>query len=127
MSALQPLPPTPGPKLYLHPKVKLIRVVDGDTVLLDFPQDFNQHSDINMRLICMNAPEIRGPNHVAAVAATGYLSGLMAGAEGLIAQTHKKDKYGRWLGELWVLRPGGWLNVSVAMLAAGHAIPYLPK
>ena len=110
----------------MYVKVEFIRAKDGDTAILRIPLPFDLHIDLNMRLLGINTPEIRGPNHEAAVAATTYLTELLHGAEGLIVQTHSRDKYGRWLGEIWALRAGVWSNVNAAMLSAGHAVSYWP-
>ena len=39
-------------------------------------------------------------------------------------QTHKPDKYGRWLVDLWVDIDGGVLHVNRMMVTDGHANEY---
>lgn len=39
-------------------------------------------------------------------------------------QTHKPDKFGRWLVDLWVDIDGGTLHVNRMMATDGHAKEY---
>ena len=129
MNALQPQPPALEPS-YLHFKATVTHMVDGDTADLHFPESFHMQMDARVRLLGINAPEVRGLTAVAGKAATVYLSGLLMGAESLIVQTYKpreEDMYGRWLAEIWASKAGVWSNVNQAMLTAGHAVPYWPK
>ena len=127
MNALQPQPPTPGPERYLYSRVTVLRIVDGDTVLLRFPLPFHVRMDLDVRLLGINAPERVGESAAAGAAATGHLTLLMTYADSLTVQTRKTDKYGRWLAEIWASKAGTWSNVNQAMIDAGHAVPYWPK
>lgn len=87
-------------------RAKLDRVVDGDTVYLRVDLGFNISAIIDFRLYGINAPEPREETAEAGKAATQHLSELITPAHEfdewpLRIRTHKRDKYGRWLVEIY--------------------------
>lgn len=78
-------------------------VYDGDTVWIDIDLGCNVtlHNE-KCRLYGINAPEMRGPQHDAGVAARDWLRTKLAALPTFTVRTHKdeKGKYGRWLVEL---------------------------
>lgn len=99
---------------------RLIRVIDGDTVVLDLDLGCRVHIIETIRILGINAPEVRGETKAAGDAATEWLEELLTDKP-LIVRTHKDDgdKYGRLLGDIWL--PDA-TNVSVRMFDAGHAV-----
>lgn len=98
----------------------LIRVVDGDTLHLEVDLGFDVRRRDTFRLFGLNAPEMSTPE---GQAAREWLAQKLG--EGPLVITTRKDrreKYGRYLAILWV----DAANVNEAMIAAGHAVPYLP-
>ena len=94
---------------------ELIRVVDGDTVVLDVDVGFNIKVLTKFRLANIDAPEIE--------TAAGKLSRawLMEAMKGkLRIDSLGLDKYGRWLA---VVHCNG-ININELMLNLGHATPY---
>lgn len=77
---------------------RLIRVIDGDTVVLDLDLGFYQwRLARSYRLARINAPEMstrEGPPSRDALVA--YLQG-----KALSVQTAKADSFDRWIVELW--------------------------
>lgn len=104
---------------------KVVRIVDGDTVWLDVDLGFGIHANLDFRLLGINTPEIVGATKVAGLAAKAELQRLLA-LGSLRVETHKSDKYGRWLATLFV-KPGDGAEVNVnAQLELGKfATPYL--
>lgn len=91
--------------------VRLVKVIDGDTVRLDVDLGFNTwRLNEPYRLAFVNAPELGTDEgwHVKMA--------LIAKLNGLVAKivTHGKDKYGRWLIELWsdTEQINAWLLVN---------------
>jgi endonuclease YncB( thermonuclease family) len=37
----------------------------------------------------------------------------------------KKEKYGRWLGTVFLPTPAGDLNLNADMVSSGHAVPFM--
>ena len=111
-------------------RADLMRVVDGDTVVLDIDLGFGVWKrGETFRLYGINAPEMRGASKVEGQAAKTYLMALLMHqlehTEPLFVRTHKadaQDKYGRYLATL--LLPSR-LNVNGEMVRAGHAQPYM--
>lgn len=99
---------------------KLVRVVDGDTLVLDLDLGFYQ-SRVGQpyRLLRINAPELNTPEGKAAkMGLEGFLwtpGGLAPKV--LVAQTQRSDHFGRFLAE--VLADGK--NVSDYLVTAGFA------
>ena len=101
---------------YLYEHAAVVRLIDGDTVVLDI--DLGNHLvwRDSFRLYGLNTPERGKPG---ASEATAALAALLA--PGLVrVQTHKPDKYGRWLVDLWVAAG----HVNQLLIAGGHAKPY---
>jgi micrococcal nuclease len=109
--------------LYLY-KAKIVSVYDGDTCRADIDLGLNTwiHNE-KLRLLRINAPEIRGEERQAGLSARDFLRELISGKE-VIIQTVKdrKGKYGRYLAEIWVEQEEGiWVNVNDLMVTDGFA------
>ena len=109
--------------------VKLLRVVDGDTVELDVDLGFTVHVTVMFRLLGINAPEVKGASKEFGLASKQALIDLLQEGS-LTVRTEKAiktDKYGRWLAAITVTKSDGSIvNVSDWMILSGFAVPYLP-
>lgn len=97
----------------------VLRIIDGDTLAVDIDLGVSVHFRTSIRLLGIDAPERfteTGP------AATAYLTELAPAGTPVVLRTVKVDKYGGRYDAV-VIRPDG-LDLSLAMLAAGHALPY---
>jgi endonuclease YncB( thermonuclease family) len=107
---------SPGPRWLAPqdinaPKVRVQRVVDGDTIIVNTPT----HGPIRVRITGINTPEI---GTFGADAATAYLSQLVLNQEVQIIDSHVRDPYNRVLADL---RLADGTAVSHLMMQAGHA------
>ncbi len=95
----------------------LVRVVDGDTLRVDLELGADVIlKNQAVRILGIDAPEMREPAGPRAKAAVEqFLKGKK-----LEVELHGKDKYGRWLGDVFA----DGQNVAVWMLKAGQARPY---
>jgi endonuclease YncB( thermonuclease family) len=118
----------------------VIRVVDGDTVVLRLTKTFVQEIDfgffvkdsmsltksaeISFRLANLNAPEKTGATKALGESAKKALEELLA--QGLIrVVSYKPDKYGRWLADLYVTPVGeSEFHVNARLIELGHAVPW---
>ena len=107
-------------KVYEYENVRLVRVIDGDTVELDIDHGNHQHWVASFRLAGIDAAESRGKTQAAGDAATAFLRKLLA-EDITMVRTHKPDKYGRWLVQIWTDRAE---SVNQRMLVEGYARPY---
>lgn len=95
----------------------LIRIIDGDTIEVDLDLGFRITQRIPVRLAHINAPEMRTPE---GKAAKEHLAVIM-GTQTMLLKTFKpKDKYGRYLAEVYV--QGTLINKK--MVLDGHATKY---
>lgn len=105
---------------YEYRHAKVLRVIDGDTIEISVDAGNHMTWTANFRLHGIDTPE-RG--HPMYHEATEYLSKLLMVGVSRI-QTHKPDKFGRWLVTIWVPVTGGELCVNEVMVAEGYAKEY---
>jgi endonuclease YncB( thermonuclease family) len=120
---------------------RVIRVVDGDTVVLHLEKEFSLKVDfgfyikdevklaktaqLTFRLLGIDTPEVVGASKPEGLKAKAELERLLSIGP-IRAETEKGDKYGRWLVRLFVKQPNGVeLSVNDALLADGFAKPYM--
>lgn len=77
----------------------VVRVIDGDTLYANVDLGFRMTIQITVRLLGINTPEL---NTDAGKMVRDYMRTLLEGQK-IVLKTHKdpKDKYGRWLGEIY--------------------------
>ena len=108
-------------RVYEYENVRLIRVIDGDTVELDIDQGNHCHWIAKFRLAGIDAPELHGASRIDGDAARIYLEKLLQEPIRCV-QTDKPDKYGRWLVTIFTKTP--FASVNQRMMERGHAKPY---
>lgn len=106
---------------FIYRHVEVDRVIDGDTVSMSVDLGNRVTWRETFRLNGIDTPE-RGQAGYAE--ATKYLASLLQNGVSRI-ETHKPDKYGRWLCDVWVrLDAGGELHVNRLMIVEGYAKEY---
>ncbi|MEJ5262390.1 MAG: thermonuclease family protein [Ignavibacterium sp.] len=106
-------------KQLYHYKAKVVSVYDGDTCTIDI--DLGLHTWIRgekIRLNRINAPELKGKERAKGIASRDFLKSLILDKE-IIIETIKdaKEKYGRYLGEIWLKdSSGNFINVNDEMV-----------
>lgn len=115
--------------------VQVVRVVDGDTLVVRADLGFRINHELKVRLYGIDAPEARGPEREWGLLATEHLKKLIeehridddpASPPWLMAESHKNksDSFGRWV--LRLLGRGGTagtVDLCRKMVADGHATP----
>lgn len=103
------------------------RVVDGDTIDVLVDGGFGNSRTERLRLLNVNAPEVKGATRPAGIAATEYVKGWVDDARWgskepreVLIQTEKSDVFGRYLALVWRKSDGRCLNDD--LLAAAHAV-----
>lgn len=106
------------PSLYVY-RAFVRRVFDGDTVTVNIDLGFGVVlQDQSVRLLRINAPEIRGESREAGVRSRDALRERISNRWVVLrTEKDKREKYGRWLGEIWV----GGVCINDWMLSEGHA------
>ncbi len=85
-------------------RAELVRVIDGDTVVMHIDLGFGvwMHNQ-SLRLLDVEAPEVRGPEKEDGLRWAAKLRALLADRSEIVVQTvkDKKEKYGRYLAVVW--------------------------
>ncbi|MEU1273519.1 thermonuclease family protein [Streptomyces sp. NPDC005799] len=94
-------------------------VVDADTLDCDLDLGFSVRTLQRLRLMGLNTAEKNTPK---GKEANAYVADWLAEhGPTLIIQTHRKEKYGRWLATV-TTDDGACLNTD--LIESGHAAPY---
>ena len=113
-------------------KIKLDRVVDGDTVDAYIDLGFDVRVKKRIRFMGINTPESRTRDleeKARGLAAKDRLKAILEGAKTIQLTSHGVGKYGRCLGELNVDVVDGkecltLVNVNELLIKEGHAVAY---
>ena len=79
---------------------ELVRVIDGDTIVLDIDAGFSITVRKHVRVLGIDTPEMRGPERTAGLEATMKVTRWLAGRQ-LTVFTEKADSFGRYLGDIF--------------------------
>ena len=98
------------------------KVYDGDTITVDFDLGFGIIlRKQKIRLVGINAPEVRGKQREAGLKTRDSLRARILGKTVTIKTSKdKKGKYGRWLGEVYIKDE----NINQWLLNEGLASEY---
>lgn len=106
--------------------VKVVRVVDGDTVDVDIDLGFGMtYKKQRVRMMGIDTPESRTRDleeKFYGKLSKAHLESILAEGE-IQLQSHGKGKFGRILGELFV--GDSSYSVNQQMIDENHAVPYL--
>tara|TARA_R110002020_G_scaffold302595_2_gene517963 strand:- start:5769 stop:6140 length:372 start_codon:yes stop_codon:yes gene_type:complete len=111
-------------------RARIVRLVDGDTCVIDVDMGMAITVRATVRLFGINTPEVRGPEKVAGHAATQHLADLLVryrheGEWDIVVQTRKdkRGKFGRYLASLiGADQDGNPVDLNMKMVADGHAV-----
>jgi micrococcal nuclease len=108
--------------MYIY-KAKIISVYDGDTVTALVDLGFRINFEMKIRLTGINAPELRGIEKPQGLISRDRLRELILNKEVILhTQKDKQEKFGRWLGEIYI--PNSQISVNEQLLNEGLAQPY---
>lgn len=121
--------PAPTPRPITGPayeyRAALRRVVDGDTLDLDVDLGFEIRALTRVRLLGLNTPEMVGVSKPQGLVAAAFVQQWLDNRAGeLLIRSYKgklREKYGRWLVEVW--SPDGSGSLNAELLARGLAVP----
>jgi len=106
------------------------KIYDADTITVDIDLGFGTWlKNQQIRLYGINAPEVRGESKVAGFAARDILIKWIPIGSEIIIRTHKddKEKYGRWLGEIFVpdIATKELASINEQLVGGGYAVRYM--
>jgi endonuclease YncB( thermonuclease family) len=79
---------------------QLIRVIDGDTLVVNVDLGFYLHQDMILRLRSINTPELKGKEHQQALEAKNFVEEQLKD-KNLAIRTYKVEKWGRFLADVY--------------------------
>lgn len=100
-------------KLY-HYRAIVVNVYDGDTINVNIDLGLSTWiNDEKIRLARINAPELKSKEREKGLKSRDFLRDLLLNKK-VIIQTIKdrKEKYGRYLAEIWIEDKGKYINVN---------------
>lgn len=108
------------PEPYVYERVAVTKVHDGDTCTVSIDVGFGiVFRDQIIRLARINAPELATPQ---GPPSRDALSSMILGATVTMKTIRdKKEKFGRYLGEIWL----DGININDQMVSFGFAVPYV--
>jgi micrococcal nuclease len=106
------------------------KIYDADTVTVDIDLGFGTWlKNQQIRLYGINAPEIRGESKEAGIIARDTLIKWIPIGSEIILRTFKddKEKYGRWLGEIFVPDEATkeLTSINEQLVGGGYAVRYM--
>lgn len=110
-------------KLYIY-KAVVISVYDGDTITVNIDLGLSViQAKEKIRLYRINAPEVKGASKKKGMASRNYLKKLILGKE-IFIETIKdrKEKFGRYLAEVFVEKNGKLINVNDELVKRKFAV-----
>lgn len=97
---------------------RLVRVIDGDTVILEVDTGFATRREERIRLLGIDAPEVVGADKAKGMAAKIALQDRLFGRQLLVVtEMEKVDGFRRYLGAIWA----DGVNVNEWLIEEGHA------
>lgn len=96
-------------------------VIDGDTIEISIDLGFEVSIAGTVRLLGINAPELRGKTKAEGLKSKNALSEMILFKRIVIETVKAKEKYGRYLATVYLDN----LNVNQEMIKRGLAVPYM--
>lgn len=107
---------------YTYRVVKVLNVVDGDTIDVLLDVGFHTHLTKRLRFLGVDTWEVRGEERERGFVAKARLGEILADADRIYVQTvmDATGKYGRVLAWLFCEKGGEVTNVNEQLLLEGH-------
>lgn len=98
-------------------KTRVIRWVDGDTLLCMIDLGFYTHKEERLRLARIDTPELHGAEKERGKLVKQIVTDRYPPDSILTIESKKRDNYGRFIAEIW----DGEENVNQWLIDNGHA------
>ncbi len=116
----EPIDPTNLEQTYVY-RAYVERVIDGDTIDVSVDLGFKIHSIQRLRLQGLNAPEIRGEEREAGLAARKFVAERLKETDVVWIKTTKSKTYGEYDAQVWYGKGEDWININHRLIGEGHA------
>ncbi len=104
-------------------QARVVRVVDGDTLLVELDTGFHSTRWEKLRLLGIDCPEVVGGDKQAGLDAANFVRAWVASDTDTwpyLVHTVKTDSFGRYLAT--ITRKADGVSLADALLEAGHAV-----
>jgi micrococcal nuclease len=103
------------------------KVVDGDTVYGDVDLGFNiGFKKMEFRLSGINTPETKGATREAGLTSKKFVEDAILNKEVIIVtKKDGKEKYGRYLAEIFFLVGAEWISLNKTLLDKSLAVEFM--
>ena len=110
-----------------HYKITVTKVVDGDTVYGDVDLGFNiGFKKMEFRLSGINTPETKGATREAGLTSKKFVEDAILNKEVIIVtKKDGKEKYGRYLAEIFFLVGAEWISLNKTLLDKSLAVEFM--
>jgi micrococcal nuclease len=110
-----------------HYKMTITKVVDGDTVYGDVDLGFNiGYKKMEFRLSGINTPETKGATREAGLKSKQFVIDTIMGKEVIIVtKKDSKEKWGRYLAEVFFLVGTEWVSLNKTLLDKSLAVEFM--
>jgi len=110
-----------------HYKMTVTKVVDGDTVYGDVDLGFNiGFKKMEFRLSGINTPETKGATREAGLTSKKFVEDAILNKDVIIVtKKDGKEKYGRYLAEIFFLVGAEWISLNKTLLDKSLAVEFM--
>jgi micrococcal nuclease len=110
-----------------HYKMTVTKVVDGDTIYGDVDLGFNiGYRKMEFRLSGINTPETKGATREAGLISKQFVLDSVMGKDVIIVtKRDTKEKYGRYLAEVFFLVGAEWISLNKTLLDKNLAVEFM--
>ena len=108
-------------------RIRVLRVVDGDTIDAQIDLGFKIHHNIRIRVYGLNTPEVRTRDleeKAKGKAASARMKEILHNADRVTLKSLGVGKFGRCLGVLTVEEDDTTYNVAEQLIEEGHGVAY---
>ena len=116
-------------RLFIYPIQEIIKVIDGDSIRVLIDQGRYVYSQVDIRLMHVDAPEKHTNQREAGELVTDVVAKWLSKHPGLLVTSHRIDKYGRMLGTVATEYPAvaGEMDLNTYLHVHGLAKVYEGK
>jgi micrococcal nuclease len=110
-----------------HYRMKVTKVVDGDTIYGDVDLGFSVvQKKMEFRFAGINTPETRGGTREAGLRSKEFVTNKLMDKEVIIiTKKDGKEKFGRYLAQIYYQDGLEWVCINDELVKLGLAVPFM--
>lgn len=110
-----------------HYRMKVTKIVDGDTIYGDVDLGFSVvQKKMEFRFAGINTPEIRGGTREAGLRSKEFVTNKLMDKEVIIiTKKDGKEKFGRYLAQIYYQDGLEWVCINDELVKLGLAVPFM--